>query len=269
MVSRMLKEAEASSNTPSSSSGASDATGKAAGRGSRRQQRGAGGSATRRSASLARPPGFNVSAKDPPYEQDTSSVRRPRPYGRRRRERTALLLKQLRLRGQQLRQVKQQRATQLQLWRLQQQQQRQMQDGDGAALQQQPLLPGSSGEAAAAGGGSSSRGDGVIRSSSSSGTRGRLADAFRGFKAAWKQSMAAQEANQQQQQAMPSAASAAADDDMQAAVKWVQQLQKVLAGEELVPGEPALASRAVIVVVPYQQLQLIEAAWDMQQGASM
>lgn len=266
----MLKEAEASSNTPSSSSGAPDATGKAAGRGSRRQQRSGGGSTTRRSASLARPPGYNVSAKDLPYEQDTSSVRRPRPYGRRRRERTALLLKQLRLRGQQLRQVKQQRATQLQLWRLQQQQQRQMQDGDGAALQQQPLLPGSTGEAAAAGGGSSSRGDGVIRSSSSSSTRGRLADAFRGFKAAWKQSMAAQEANQQQQQqAMPSAASAAADDDMQAAVKWVQQLQKVLAGEEPVPGEPALASRAVVVVVPYQQLQLIEAAWDMQQGASM
>jgi hypothetical protein len=188
----------------------------------------------------------------------------------------ALLLKQLRLRGQQLRQVKQQRATQLQLWRLQQQQQ--MQDGDGAALQQQVLLPGSDGEAAAAAAGGSSRGGGVVIISSSSGTRGRLADAFRGFKAAWKQSMAAQEAKQQQQQqqqamplAGPSAAAAlAVDEDMQAAVKWVQQLREVLAREEPAPGDTAaLARRAVIVVVPYEQLQLIDAAWGMQQGANM
>lgn len=237
-MSRLLEaEPNNSGNSGNSSAGGSGSDPKGGDKGRKRQQRSGAG---RRGGSTARTPGSNVSAKDVPLEQDLRVLRLPKPYGRRRREQVQLLLKQLRLQQQQRRLVRQQRATQLQLWRLlellQGQQQPQAQEQGGPGQQASLLQPADS------------------LASSSSSRRSRLADAF---KAAWRRSMHDQEAGQQQAETVVSAQdpgeSAA---DASAAAGRVRQLRGLLAA----------AAPVVVAVVPLQQLGLIERAWEQQQS---
>lgn len=289
MVSRLLKESEPGAESSSSSSGAADASAKS--EKVRKRQR--AGANSRRSSSLTRPPGFNVSAKDMPYKQDTRAIRLPKPYGRKRREQVQLFLKQLRQQQQQRKLLRQQRATQLQLWRLQREllqgQQQQAGAADGQQQQQQdPTGQSSLSRPSVTSISSSSSSAGIGVGVAGSSRRSRLAEAVKGFTAAWRQSMKDQEAAEQQQQRRLDEfrAQQAADEwqqqqqwqasfrarsfaaavaersglsagDVQAAVGWVEQLRgRLAAGEADAP--------VYIAVVPQQQLMLIEKVW--QQG---
>lgn len=252
---RFLKEAEP--GVSSGSSAPADAQTRSAAS-SRRRQR-SSTSSSRRSASTSRVSGLNVTAKDLPFNQDTRSVRLPKPFGQRRGERVQQMLRQLRQRAQQQRLVRQQRVTQLQLWQLQQEfQQQQQQQPGGSAAQQQP-----GGAASSSSSDSRSSGAGYGTAGLPGSKRSSWQEALRGFKAGWQQGAQDVElpAAPQQQAATAGSAASAAHKAEAGAAHWVKQLQGVLGSDDSKVLPSAALNRVVIAVVPLDQLSLIEQAW--------